>query len=105
MPSVELIVLGYNTWQQRPSGRPSWRSAEDLSRYRLAIVVKHNVDPIKPGAGSAVFLHSSATLRPSVGCTVMAERDLVEILRWLRPEAQPVLVQLPASTAEVVEHR
>jgi hypothetical protein len=26
----------------------------------------------------------------------MAERDLRELLRWLRPADQPVLVQLPA---------
>jgi L,D-peptidoglycan transpeptidase YkuD (ErfK/YbiS/YcfS/YnhG family) len=89
----------YNTWQRLPpSGRVAWRSAEDLSLYRLAIVVLHNVDPVKRGAGSAVFLHSTASLkRPSVGCTVMAERDLVELLRWLKPEARPLLVQLPAS--------
>jgi L,D-peptidoglycan transpeptidase YkuD (ErfK/YbiS/YcfS/YnhG family) len=90
----------YNTWQRLPaSGRTAWRSAEDLSRYRLAIVVQHNVDPIKRGAGSAVFLHSAASLKhPSVGCTAMMESDLVELLRWLRPEARPVLVQLPSSS-------
>jgi len=89
----------YNTWQRLPpSGRAAWRSAEHLSLYRLAIVIRHNVAPITRGAGSAVFLHSTASLKqPSVGCTVMMERDLAEILRWLRPEARPLLVQLPAS--------
>jgi hypothetical protein len=89
----------YNTWQRLPrSGRVPWRSAEELASYRLAVVVQHNVSPIAPGAGSAVFLHSTTSLRrPSVGCTVMTERALLELLRWLDPAARPLLVQLPAT--------
>jgi D-alanyl-D-alanine dipeptidase len=32
---------------------------------------------------------------PTTGCTAMAEPDLVQLLRWLDPAAQPVLVQMP----------
>jgi hypothetical protein len=88
----------YNTWQTLPdpkSPRP-WRSAEALHRYRLAIVIAHNLSPVRKGEGSAVFLHSAASLdRPSVGCTVLLERDLEVVLAWLKPERSPVLVQLP----------
>jgi uncharacterized protein YijF (DUF1287 family)/L,D-peptidoglycan transpeptidase YkuD (ErfK/YbiS/YcfS/YnhG family) len=88
----------YNTWQREPpAGRAAWRSAEDLSQYSLGLVVEHNTDPVKPGAGSAIFLHSTGSLRsPSVGCTVMAEPALRELLRWLKPIERPVLIQLPA---------
>jgi L,D-peptidoglycan transpeptidase YkuD (ErfK/YbiS/YcfS/YnhG family) len=92
----------YNTWQRQPTrGRARWRSAEDLSRYSLGLVVEHNTSPVTAGAGSAIFLHATPSLRtPSVGCTVMAERDLLELLRWLRTEDRPLLVQLPARVVD-----
>jgi uncharacterized protein YijF (DUF1287 family)/L,D-peptidoglycan transpeptidase YkuD (ErfK/YbiS/YcfS/YnhG family) len=84
----------YNTWQRLPtSGAPRWKSAEKLAHYKLALLVRHNTDPVKPGAGSAIFLHTPAG-GASVGCTTMARRDLLAILRWLRPDATPVLVQV-----------
>lgn len=89
----------YNTWQRLPEdergSRRSWRSAEDLSRYRVALLVRHNLDPIKPGAGSAIFLHTHwGAAQPTVGCTTMAKTELIQILRWLDPAADPVLVQV-----------
>jgi hypothetical protein len=33
----------------------------------------------------------------------MAEEDLVEVLGWLDPDQQPVLVQLPEPVFETVE--
>jgi D-alanyl-D-alanine dipeptidase len=32
---------------------------------------------------------------PTTGCTAMAERNLVELLRWLDPAAHPILAQMP----------
>jgi len=92
----------YNTWQRAPrEGRAPWRSAEDLSSYRLALRVLHNTDPVEPGAGSAIFLHLHDAQRgPTVGCTALERRDLVELLGWLRPAARPVLAQLPGVVLE-----
>jgi uncharacterized protein YijF (DUF1287 family)/L,D-peptidoglycan transpeptidase YkuD (ErfK/YbiS/YcfS/YnhG family) len=86
----------YNTWQRIAEGnRGTWRSAEDLSRYRLALLVRHNLDPIKPGAGSAIFLHTHwGVAQPTVGCTTMSKTELIQILRWLDPASEPVLVQV-----------
>ncbi len=85
----------YNSWQRLPrTGAPAWRSAEVLSRYHLALVIEHNPER-RPGAGSAIFLHDAARDGVSVGCTVLGTRDLLEVLRWLTPEARPILVQLP----------
>ncbi len=84
----------YNTWQHLPRGRVArWNSAERLIDYSLGVVVNHNPQQ-QPGAGSAIFLHPWK--KPSVataGCTAMDNEQLVEILRWLRPEAKPVLTQ------------
>lgn len=87
----------YNTWQIA-RGAVSWSSAERLTMYSLGLVVDHNtVDPV-PGAGSAIFLHPwQAPTHPTVGCTALDEKSLVAVLRWLDPEAHPVLVQVAGS--------
>jgi len=79
--------------------RVDWRSSEQMRRtddlYKWGIFVAHN-PTAAPGAGSCIFLHiwrnSSAA---TVGCTAMAEPDLLRLLRWLDPAAKPVLVQMP----------
>jgi L,D-peptidoglycan transpeptidase YkuD (ErfK/YbiS/YcfS/YnhG family) len=91
----------YNSWQRTPAAGArtlAWRSAEELAQYSLGIVVEHNMGPVARGAGSAIFIHAASSLRaPSIGCTLLAERELVEVLRWLSPAARPVLVQLPGT--------
>lgn len=79
--------------------RVDWRTSEKMrlsgGLYKWGVVVDHNV-PARPGAGSCIFLHiwkDSGT--PTTGCTAMAEKDLVKLLRWLDPAARPVLVQMP----------
>jgi D-alanyl-D-alanine dipeptidase len=79
--------------------RVDWRSSEQMRRaddlYKWGIFVAHNA-AATPGAGSCIFMHiwkNSST--PTTGCTAMAERDLVRLLRWLDPAAQPLLVQVP----------
>jgi hypothetical protein len=69
------------------------RRADDL--YKWGIFVAHNA-AATPGAGSCIFMHiwkNSSTA--TIGCTAMAERHLVRLLRWLDPAAQPLLVQMP----------
>ncbi len=90
----------YNTWQ-RQEGTVGWSSAEDLSQYALGVVVEHNREPVVAGAGSAIFLHvwrDAST--PTLGCTALAKDRLVELLRWLRPDEAPVLVQLAGRVYE-----
>ena len=79
--------------------RVDWRSSEQMRRaddlYKWGIFVAHNA-AATPGAGSCIFMHiwkNSST--PTTGCTAMAERDLVRLLRWLDPAGQPLLVQMP----------
>ncbi|MCB9877743.1 MAG: L,D-transpeptidase family protein [Planctomycetes bacterium] len=95
----------YNQWRRIGEDEPNdprahWNSCEELRRsdhqYELAMVVAHNAGCV-PGRGSAIFLHvwrepGSATS----GCTAMDREDLLAVLRWLDPAAQPLLVQAPA---------
>jgi len=90
----------YNRWTTLPAGPPPWRSAESMRRddalYDLGLVVRHNDDPVLPGAGSAIFIHVwKDAASPTSGCTALAREDLAALLAWLRPEARPVLIQCP----------
>lgn len=97
----------YNRIVTIGSAQPEvWQSAEVMKRsddlYRWLIVVAHN-QPAIPGQGSCIFLHVwRSDSSPTAGCTAMAQTRLESLLRWLRPEALPVLVQLPEATYQTV---
>ena len=76
-----------------------WQSSESMLMagpwYETDIVVDHNADPIRSGAGSCIFLHNwSDPSDTTAGCTSMAPSALTEIVRWIDSGKDPVLVQL-----------
>jgi D-alanyl-D-alanine dipeptidase len=77
---------------------PDWKSSEkmrSIEAYVWGVVVSHNASPVAPGAGSCIFLHAwSGPESPTVGCTAMPEEEIRNLVQWLDPAAQPVLVQL-----------
>lgn len=82
----------YNSWQVEGAGQ--WASAEALSMYPLGLVVMHNMAPVSPGAGSAIFLHPDlGDPAPTLGCTALPKADLIKLIGWLDPARSPVLVQ------------
>ncbi len=90
------IVSG-DSMQQ--SGLTDWQSSEKMSQagiyYELGVVVDHNVDPVRPGSGSCIFLHNWADPNETMaGCTGMAPENMNEIAWWLDIEKNPVLIQL-----------
>ena len=82
---------------------PDWRSSERMATipdYALGIVVAHNPQH-RPDAGSCIFIHLWLGQRAgTAGCTVLRAGDLLELLRWLEPAREPVLVQLPRAVAD-----
>jgi L,D-peptidoglycan transpeptidase YkuD (ErfK/YbiS/YcfS/YnhG family) len=58
--------------------------------YNHAVVIDYNRDPVKPGAGSAFFLHVSAD-KPTAGCVAIPSDKLDEIMRWLDPAKNPAI--------------
>ena len=64
---------------------------ESPTAYRHLAVIDYNTDPIVPGRGSGIFLHVS-TGRPTLGCVSLPLPQLLRILRWLRPAAEPLIV-------------
>jgi L,D-peptidoglycan transpeptidase YkuD (ErfK/YbiS/YcfS/YnhG family) len=79
---------------------PAWFGKQKMRHndfaYRWLIEIRHNSDPPVPGHGSAIFFHIRRGVnRPSAGCTTMAERDLVQIVTWLRAPRAPCFALLP----------
>lgn len=97
----DVKSTNYNSIVNRAEKSPAdWSSSEKMravgERYRLGIVVDHNVDPREAGGGSCIFIHiwqDAAT--GTSGCTAMAPENMEEIIRWLNPERHPLLVQMP----------
>lgn len=88
---------------------PDWDSWEkmDISDYDRVLVVAHNLDKPRPGEGSCIFMHRwEGPRKATSGCTAMAEKDLVQVINWLRPDCHPRLVQLTgqAGTAWLQEN-
>ncbi len=84
----------YNTFRRTPCGsRPPFRvTTGDMASERVAFphlaVVEFNMRPVVPGRGSGIFLHAG-TGRATNGCVSLPRPDLVRVLRWLSPRANP----------------
>jgi L,D-peptidoglycan transpeptidase YkuD (ErfK/YbiS/YcfS/YnhG family) len=86
----------YNTFRHVTCGAlpPFKGNSEALWRispqYRYFAVIEYNAHPVVPGRGSAIFLHVS-TAHGTAGCVSLPEAQLVQLLRWLRPAAKPMI--------------
>ena len=79
---------------------PAWFVSQRMRTgdpaYRWRVEIRHNADPVEPGAGSATFFHiRRGETRPTAGCTTMAEPALHDLVIWLRAAANPHYVLLP----------
>jgi zinc D-Ala-D-Ala dipeptidase len=83
--------------QQLPN--PDWNSSEKMRSipvYEHGVVVNYN-DQHLPGAGSCIFMHIwNGPAHGTAGCTAMDRNQVLEILGWLDPAKNPVLIQFPA---------
>ena len=69
--------------------------------YEWGVFVAHNSPEAESGKGSCIFLHvwrknDSGT----AGCTAMDKSRMRELIAWLKPDKQPLLVQMPENIAE-----
>lgn len=82
-----------------PPSERTWKHAENMRRaddlYKWGILVDQN-ELREPGAGSCIFLHIwRGPDQATVGCTAMSEKNILDIIRWLDPSKEPLLVQMP----------
>lgn len=83
-----------------PNNPPPWFAKEKMRHhdfaYRWLVEIRHNSDPPRPNEGSAIFFHiRRGEVRPTSGCTTMAEGALLDLIKWLREEKHPCYVLLP----------
>ena len=69
-----------------------WR---DDNVYDVIVELGYNDDPIKPGLGSAIFMHvAKPGYDPTEGCVALALEDLLELLSQ-SDAATVLIVKLP----------
>ncbi len=89
----------------KPGQEPPWFESQRVRlgdyAYKYKIEIRHNSDPPEPGYGSAIFFHiRRGENRPTVGCTSMAESELVRLIQWLRADKNPHYVVLSRAEYE-----
>lgn len=84
----------YNTWQSKSKTSHLWNSAENMNHrlYKYGFVINYNTKQT-PYKGSAIFMHGSNGY--TVGCVSTPEANMKEILKWLDPAKNPVIIQTP----------
>ena len=85
----------YNRWVKKFATRAT--SYEIMKRddhlYKYGIVIEYNTDPVIKGNGSAIFLHIwKGEGMPTAGCVAISEENMLKILEWLNPAAEPLII-------------
>ena len=97
----------YNTIINSKKTKKDYKSFEHMklrnNLYKYGITVQHNPENIAK-SGSCIFIHiKSTTGKGTAGCTSMKEGDIVTILKWLKEDKKPLLLQLPTQEINKVE--
>lgn len=76
------------------TSKKDWSSAEhmsDISVYKYGFVINYNMNPIKKGAGSAIFFHISSN-NPTAGCVSAPEDKVLAYLAKLDRTKNPYIL-------------
>ncbi len=68
--------------------------------YLRGLFIDHNPRS-QPGAGSCIFMHQIVPEKTATaGCTALPDSNLSALFAWLKPDAKPVYLLLPAAEYE-----
>jgi len=100
----------YNQIFPLDSRKSDWKSAELMKRqdhlYKWVINIEQNFPSVLKGCGSCIFLHIwRKPNAPTEGCTAMSEENMLDLLKWLKPDLNPHLVQLPKAIYTSVQEK
>lgn len=71
----------YNRQVKLPFAASHERLWREDGRYDLLVPLGYNDGPVKPGAGSAIFLHvAAADYTPTEGCVALARENMLDVL-------------------------
>jgi L,D-peptidoglycan transpeptidase YkuD (ErfK/YbiS/YcfS/YnhG family) len=93
--------LPYNHLYTLPPGAPfpNWWAKEHMHlddfAYNWLVLIEHNYDEPVPEAGNEIFFHIRRGQHyRTAGCTTMAQDDLEELIKWLKPGSNAMLAEL-----------
>ena len=100
----------YNRLVNKDIARHDYNSFEYMhlkkDYYKWGLFINHNSDKVVPGDGSCIFMHIWENDHTGTdGCTAMAEKNMLRVLRWIDAKERPLLVQLPESAYIKIRHR
>ena len=82
----------YNCMVKLPSGATADRLWRDDHLYDVIVVIGHNDDPVRPGMGSAIFLHlARPDYSPTAGCVAVSREDMKRILAAAEPSSRLII--------------
>jgi len=75
-----------------------WKSAETMLRsdglYKWGLVVDYNFNPFRKEGGSQIFLHIWRNSETGTeGCIAMSEDIMLELLKWIDGNKNPLILQ------------
>ena len=56
--------------------------------YNYLIIINYNTKKIRPGVGSAIFLHLTNNYKKTAGCIAVKEKDLLIILKLINKNSK-----------------
>ncbi len=95
------LGLPYNHLYTLPDGAPlpPWWQAEHMHlgdfAYQWLVLIEHNYDDPDPTAGNEIYFHvRRGEHYRTAGCTTMELAHLERLIKWLDPEANPLLAEM-----------
>jgi len=93
---------GYNSFEHGSDpGGFSEALWEEVPQYNHFAVINYNI-PVKvatPARGSGIFLHVAGS-GATAGCVSLTQTNLLSVLKWLDPAANPRIVMAPSQNLD-----
>ena len=89
----------YNQLYKSHYDDKDWEYAEEmislLEYYEYCIYVQHNINPIIPNEGSAIFVHIDRLDNSTSGCIGVEKWVMEALFKWMRADADPHIFLYP----------
>ena len=107
-----IIIVGSKKAETQAKSYEKMRRDDNL--YKYGIVIEYNTNPVIKGYGSAIFFHVwGGENITTEGCVAVSEENIIKILEWLNPKAEPLIImgiedttwRLPLMKSKIVSYR
>jgi len=85
----------YNRWVKKEAthAKSYEKMRRDDNLYKYGIIIEYNTNPVIKGYGSAIFFHAwGGNDITTEGCVAVSEENIIKILEWLDPKAEPLII-------------